>query len=111
MKEQTVEFKASLNKVIYNNEDYWILAMNVDSFTYPNIKKNKYGNVTLCGTNLFELDGDVEYDIKAVEEEGKYGPQYRYISCSREVPITENDVRKFLQTILTYNQATEIMRE
>ena len=41
MKEQTVEFKASLNKVIYNNEDYWILAMNVDSFTYPNIKKNK----------------------------------------------------------------------
>jgi exodeoxyribonuclease V alpha subunit len=89
------------------DSDYRIYA--VDSKN-PSIKKNKYGNSTILG-NLPELGEGVEYTITADMEHGRYGTQYRVITFSRELPISSEGVRLFLNEILTAQQAEEIYRE
>lgn len=73
------------------------------------IKTNSYGNVSILGS-LPELSMDVEYTVKAVEENGKYGMSYRVKSIHRDKPLSDDGVRLFLEEILPYSQVEEIMK-
>jgi len=106
-----VEFQGTVISNPYNTEDYKIYGLKVDYMKFPNIKENKYNNVSLVG-NLPDLEDGVEYDIKAEEQNGKSGIQYKFINIKRDRPKTEASTRLFLQSILdSYGQVDEIMRE
>ena len=106
-----LEFQGTVISNPYNTEDYKIYGLKVDYMKFPNIKENKYNNVSLVG-NLPDLEDGVEYDIKAEEQNGKSGIQYKFINIKRDRPKTEASTRLFLQSILdSYGQVDEIMRE
>jgi exodeoxyribonuclease V alpha subunit len=106
-----VEFQGIVVANPYNTEDYKIYGLSVDYNKFPNIKMNKYSNVSLVG-NLPDLEDGVEYDIKAEEQNGKSGIQYKFINIKRDRPKTESATRLFLQSILdSYSHVEEVMRE
>lgn len=106
-----VEFDGNMIREIYNSEDYKIYGMYVDYYKYPNIKQNEYSNVTILG-NIPTLDEGIDYHIKAEEQPGKRGIQYKVISIRRDKPRTEISIRLFLSEILdSKSQVDEIMRE
>lgn len=105
-KEKEVEYKFSgrIVRNTYNTEDFKIYAVDVDKKKYPDIKQNKYSNVTILG-ELPELTIGVEYEIVAVEQTTKYGISYKVLNIKRDMPTTEEDMYIFLSEILTANQA------
>lgn len=105
-KEKEVEYKFSgrIVRNTYNTEDFKIYAVDVDKKKYPDIKQNKYSNVTILG-ELPELTVGVEYEIVAVEQTTKYGISYKVLNIKRDMPTTEEDMYIFLSEILTANQA------
>jgi exodeoxyribonuclease V alpha subunit len=106
-----VEFQGIVISNPYNTEDYKIYGLKVDYDKFPNIKPNKYQNVSLVG-NLPDLEDGVEFTIKAEEQNGKSGIQYKFINIKRDRPKTESATRLFLQSILdSYSHVDEIMRE
>ncbi len=106
-----VDFDGSMVRNIHDSNDFKIYAFDVDYYKYPNIKQNKFGNVSVLG-NLPDLDEGVEYHIKAEEQQGSRGCQYKVINIKRDRPRTESATRLFLQEILdSYQQVEEIMRE
>jgi len=106
-----VEFQGTVISNPYNTEDYKIYGLKVDYDKFPNIKPNKYQNVSLVG-NLPDLEDGVEFTIKAEEQNGKSGIQYKFINIKRDRPKTESATRLFLQSILdSYSHVDEIMRE
>jgi exodeoxyribonuclease V alpha subunit len=108
---ETVEFKGTVVANPYNSEDYKIYGLYVDYNKYPNIKVNKYGNVSIAG-NIHNLEDGVEYSIKATEESGKYGITYKINNIKMDKPKNETSVRLFLSQILdSQQQVEEIMRE
>ena len=111
MKNNIFEFKGTVVANPYNSEDYKIYGLYVDYNKYPNIKVNKYGNVSIAG-NIHNLEDGVEYSIKATEESGKYGMTYKITNIKMDKPKTETSVRLFLSQILdSQQQVEEIMRE
>lgn len=111
MSKVLVEFQGTVVANPYNTEDYKIYGLSVDYEKFPNIKQNKYSNVSLVG-NLPDLEDGVEYDIKAEEQNGKSGIQYKFINIKRDKPKTEASIRLFLYSILdSYSHVEEIMRE
>lgn len=105
-----VKFDGYLERIVYENNDYKILAFNVDKDRYPNIKINKYKNVSIVG-EIPKIEHDVRYKIQAVEEESKYGASYKVMSIMADKPIGFDETYNFLQEILTYNQAKELYKE
>jgi len=106
-----VEFEGIVISNPYNEEDYKIYGLRVDYDKFPNIKPNKYNNVSLVG-GLPDLEDGVEYTISAEEQNGKSGIQYKFINIKRDRPKTEASTRLFLQSILdSYSQVDEVMRE
>jgi len=106
-----VNFQGTVISNPYNTEDYKIYGLKVDYMKFPNIKENKYNNVSLVG-NLPDLEDGIEYTIEAEEQNGKSGIQYKFINIKRDIPKTEASTRLFLQSILdSYSQVDEIMRE
>lgn len=102
--EKEYKFSGKVVKCTYDTPDFRIFALDVDSKKYPDIKKNKYNNVTILG-ELHELTVGVTYEISAVEQLGKYGMSYKVLNIKRDVPTTEEDMYLFLSEILTPNQA------
>lgn len=102
--EKEYKFSGKVVRCTYDTPDFRIFALDVDSKKYPDIKKNKYNNVTILG-ELHELTVGVTYEISAVEQLGKYGMSYKVLNIKRDVPITEEDMYLFLSEILTPNQA------
>lgn len=98
------KFSGKVVRCTYDTPDFRIFALDVDSKKYPDIKKNKYNNVTILG-ELHELTVGVTYEISAVEQLGKYGMSYKVLNIKRDVPTTEEDMYLFLSEILTPNQA------
>lgn len=98
------KFSGKVVRCTYDTPDFRIFALDVDSKKYPDIKKNKYNNVTILG-ELHELTVGVTYEISAVEQLGKYGMSYKVLNIKRGVPTTEEDMYLFLSEILTPNQA------
>lgn len=101
---EIVKFKGVVDKCVCNKADFKIYALNVSSHDYPEIKQNKYSNVSILG-ELFDLTLGVEYEVEGIEQETKYGYAYRVTNIRRESPKTQEDMYLFLREILTPNQA------
>lgn len=107
--DKEVKFKGSIVRPIFNSDGFKIYAMNVDKEKYPDIKLTKYRNASVCG-DLPELAEGVEYEVTAIEENGKYGYSYRVKDIKRDVPTTAEGVYFFLREILTENQANVLFK-
>ena len=103
-KETEYKFSGRIVRCTYDTPDFRIYAVDVDRKKYPDISRNKYGNVTILG-ELPELTDGVEYDIKAVVQSTKYGMSYKVLNIKRDIPTTAEDMYLFLSEILTPNQA------
>ena len=98
------KFKGRVARTIYKSDNFSVYAMDVEKSVYPEVQRNKYGNVGICG-ELHDLILDVEYEIEAVEQNTKYGVSYKVIKIKRDEPTTKEETYLFLREILTENQA------
>ena len=98
------KFKGMVIRCTYDTPDYKIYAVDVNKKDYPNIKQNKYNNVSILG-ELSDLTLGVEYEITAEEQVNKYGTSYKVINLRRDMPTTTEGAYLFLSEILTENQA------
>lgn len=105
---QNFKFKGTIAKPIYKSDSFSVYALNVSKVDYPEIKQNKYSNVSICG-ELQDLVSDVEYEIEATEQDTKYGVSYKVIRIKRDEPTTREETYAFLREILTENQAETII--
>lgn len=104
MDNKQYKFKGVVIKCTYNTPDYKIYAVVVNKNDYPDIKQNKYGNVSILG-EISDLTLGVEYEITAEEQTNKYGTSYKVINIRRDMPTTTEGTYLFLSEILTDNQA------
>ena len=72
-----VKFVGTMVRKVYDGDDYKIYGLNVSKEKYPDIKQNKYKNVTITGL-LPELSEGMAYEVTAVEEQSKYGYCYKW---------------------------------
>lgn len=108
MDNKQYKFKGTIVKCTYNTPDFKIFAVNVDKTKYPDIKQNKYQNVSILG-ELHELTLGVEYEITATEQISKYGTSYKVVNLKRDLPTTTEEAYLFLSEILTENQAQTLI--
>lgn len=104
MSEKQYKFKGVAIRCTYDTPDYKIYAMDVSKIDYPDIKHNKYNNVSILG-ELSDLTLGVEYEVTAEEQTNKYGTSYKVINLRRDMPTTTEGTYLFLSEILTENQA------
>ena len=98
-------------KVIYNTEGFKVYACNIDSIKFLDVKRNNYGNVTICG-NIPELLLDCEYNVDAVEEKNRYGASYKVNFISIKKETSGEGLKQFLLGCgLSLAQTDEICRE
>lgn len=102
--EKEYKFIGKVIRCVYNSEDFKAYAVEVDKSVYPDIKKNKFGNVSICG-ELSELSEGIEYEVVATETSSKNGASYKVTNIRRDVPTSAHGVYLFLTEILTANQA------
>jgi len=107
-KKDIVEFRCIPQRCTYNSADYKIYAVNIDSIKYPNVKLNKFENVTILG-NTHELGIGIEYQVTGEEQESKFGFQYQIRNIKRERPTNINTTKLFLSEILTNNQVDTLL--
>ena len=100
MDNQIIEFTCVPERCVYNSAEFKIYGCSINSFEYPNIKINKYNNVTIKG-NISELNLGVDYIVKAKEVSDSHGVGYDVINIKREKPTTLAATRNFLYEILT----------
>lgn len=108
MNDKQYKFKGIIDKCVYNTPDFKIYGVIVDKNKYPELKQNRYGNVSVIG-ELSELTLNVEYEITAEEQVNKYGTSYKAINIRRDVPTTAEETYIFLSEILTENQAKTLV--
>lgn len=96
--------------LVHNTEKFKIYGAEWDESKFPDLKRNKYGNISLLG-NIHELAIGIPYHVKAEKEKSKngYGYQYKVIHIQRDRPTNENTTRMFLSEILTPDQVKTIM--
>ena len=87
MDNKQYKFKGVIEKCIYNTPDFKIYAVSVDKLQYPELKQNKYNNISITG-ELTDLVVGVEYEITAEEQVNKYGTSYKTINIRRDIPTT-----------------------
>ena len=104
MDNKQYKFQGIIEKCIYNTPDFKIYAVIVDKNKYPELKQNKYGNISIIG-EISDLTLGVQYDITAEEQTNKYGTSYKVINLRRDMPTTTEGTYLFLSEILTENQA------
>lgn len=99
MDNNQVEFKGTVVKCVYSSPNFKTYALDVDDVLYPNIKHNKFDNVSLIG-DLSDLVIGIEYDVVATEEQTKYGVSYRGVNVRRDMPtkrqMLRHSYRRFL---------------
>lgn len=95
-------------KIFWSN-DFGVYAFNVSEQDYPDIKQSKYGNVSVVG-NIHELSIGMKYEVIANEKSDKYGISYDVISIKQDVPMTSEETKRFLLSILNTSQAEELYR-
>ena len=106
-RQKEYQFSGVVKQCVYNTENFKIYALDVDKDEYPNIKHNKYNNVSITG-ELPELTLNTEYTITATPKESQYGVSYKVINIKREKPTTIQEVQIFLSEFLTERQ-TEVL--
>lgn len=103
MKSKQHKFSGIIERCVYNTPDFKIYAVAVDKIKYPELKLNKYGNISITG-ELADLTLGVEYEVTAEEQTNKYGTSYKIINIRRDMPTTAEGTYLFLSEILTDNQ-------
>lgn len=98
------KFKGKVNKCVFSSETFKCYAMDVDTKKYPEVKLNRYKNISIVG-DLPDLAEGIEYEVTAVEKEGKYGLSYQVLNIRRDIPTTSEETYSFLKSILTERQA------
>ena len=107
--QKQIKFKGVIIRCIYDTPDYKIYAVDADKKQYPELKQNKYGNISIVG-ELTDLTLGVEYEITAEEQANKYGTSYSVINIKRDLPTTVEGTYLFLSEILTDNQAKVLIQ-
>jgi len=102
-----IKFIGTVVRCIYENDDFRIYALDVDKNIYPDIKFNKYKNVSVSGT-LPKLSEGISYEVTAIEEQTKYGYGYKVENIRQNKLRDSYDMYLFLQEILTANQAEQL---
>lgn len=102
-----VKFVGTMVRKVYDDEDYKIYGLDVNREEYPDIKRNKFKNVTLTGA-LPELSEGISYEITAIEEQTKYGYSYKVVNIRQNKLRDSYDMYLFLKEILTENQAIQL---
>lgn len=106
---EIVEFKCIPIRRVFNGDNFKIYGCAVNDKLYPNIRTNKYGNVTIKG-DISELSLDVEYTIKATESyDNSFGYAYAVENIRRDRPKSNDDTRTFLYEILSGQQVDSLM--
>ena len=106
-----MKFEATPIRLIFGADNYKIYACNIDTQKYPDIKLNRYFNVTICG-DCGDLTLNMPYDIDAEEKQDKYGYQYQIKYIKQQKPMSTSGLREFLLGCgLSYQQSEEIVRE
>lgn len=106
--DKVFEFTCVPEKPVYNSAEFKIYGCSINSFKYPDVKINKYNNVTIKG-NISELNLGVDYIVKAKEVSDSHGIGYEVINIKREKPTTLAATRNFLYEILTPNQTDVLL--
>lgn len=104
MNDKQYKFKGIIDKCVYNTPDFKIYGVSVDKKKHPELKLNKYGNISITG-EISDLTLGVEYEITAEEQVNKYGTSYKVVNLRRDMPTTIEETYLFLSEILTENQA------
>ena len=108
--DKIVKFKGVITKCVYDSENFKTYAADINTKEYPEIKLNKYNNVSIIG-DLPTLSLGVEYEITALEQDSKYGISYKVVQIKRDTPKTLSEIYTFLCEILTVNQADVLCAE
>lgn len=103
------KFKGKVKKCVFKSDSFSVYAVDVDIKKHPEIHLNQYKNASICG-DLPELAEGIEYDITAIEKEGKYGLSYQVLNIKRDIPTTSEETLSFLSSILTEKQAETICK-
>ena len=75
MNDKVLKFKGKIIRKVYANEDYRVYGVEIDKASYPELKLNRYGNITIVG-DIGDLTFNVDYNITAKEENTKNGITY-----------------------------------
>ena len=108
MEQNLIEFKAKVNKLRYDNNEFKIYIVDINENKYKDINKNKRGEYVILG-NLHTLIPGVEYSIKAEESVGNFGYQYKVINIRREKPTDLESSYSFLKEIINNDQANILL--
>ena len=102
--ETKIEFVGRVVREVWNSDSFKVYALDVDSNTYPDLKKSKWNNVVING-DIPCLEQGIEYNIIGIEQETKNGWSYKVVNIKRNEPVSANDMFIFLSEILTISQA------
>lgn len=108
-KEKEYKFLGRIARCVYNSDDFKVYAVDVNKNKYPDIKLNKFGNVSISG-ELSDLTIGVEYEVGGILTSSKNGYGYKVLNIRRDVPKTAEAVYLFLSEILTKNQADVLFK-
>ena len=108
MNDKVLKFRGRIIRKVYANEDYRVYGVEIDKASYPELKLNRYGNITIVG-DIGDLTFNVDYNITAKEENTKNGISYRVLNITRKKPTTIEDSFTFLSEVITEKQAKTLL--
>ena len=108
MNDKVLKFRGRIIRKVYANEDYRVYGVEIDKVSYPELKFNRYGNITIVG-DIGDLTFNVDYNITAKEENTKNGISYRVLNITRKKPTTIEDSFTFLSEVITEKQAKTLL--
>ena len=108
MNDKVLKFRGRIIRKVYANEDYRVYGVEIDKTSYPELKLNRYGNITIVG-DIGDLTFNVDYNITAKEENTKNGISYRVLNITRKKPTTIEDSFTFLSEVITEKQAKTLL--
>lgn len=108
MNDKVLKFKGKIIRKVYANEDYRVYGVEIDKTLHPELKLNRYGNITIVG-DIGDLTFNVDYNITAKEENTKNGISYRVLNITRKKPTTIEDSFTFLSEVITEKQAKTLL--
>lgn len=108
-----VSFTGTIKRTVYDSDRFAVYAVAVpdDVITQNHMKKSKYGDITVSGNISGLSDGSI-YDFTCEEQQTKHGYSYDAKKCvgSSDETSEINNIVMFLTTILTENQAFELLK-
>lgn len=100
---ETIEFIGSIDKIRFqaNDSTFKIVTVKISKLLEGNPKENMFGDVVFKG-EMAMLSGDDYYFKGLLEDNEKYGPQYKLLFSRRDKPVekmSKEDFRRFLHVL------------